>query len=539
MRKSIEILKYLLKAKTECIWINTFEETEAINDIKEIIAKGQDTRGYELYLWSLAQGLTKEPLLPAEKKLEPIRGTNNIQNLFKFIQERSTLSNGEKRQRSTIFVLRDFQVTFTDASARRWIRDLKESYIKSVYAPIIIIAPSSKIPSDLAKLFYVIDYDLPNIEELKSIVNMHNNRLKKAKEQGKRYTPLTDEEMDKVASACSGLTLSEANTFLQISTVKDKTIDINFIMQSKIQSVKKSGVLDYKIPKVTLDNVGGNNAVVDYLNEVKDLFSKEAQDFGLTKPKGIMCVGLAGCGKTLIAEAFAGTMEVPLLILSMSKIMNRMVGESEKAIAQALKVAKASAPCVLLLDEAEKGLGGLASSNQSDSGITARVFQEILNFMNDNDNGVYVIMTSNDVSQLPPELTRSGRIDAQWYFSYPDKQGREDIFNIHLKKYHKSIDKSLLNAAADRLEHYTGAEIEEVVKNCMRKTFIRSRKDGNTDIIDMDLFTAIDEVIPIFDSSREKILALEHYCKGRARNSNYEAEEDIDTEDEGTNALIL
>ena len=146
---------------------------------------------------------------------------------------------------------------------------------------------------------------------------------------------------------------------LKESLTKYHTLDLNFISNSKIQAVKKSGALDYRIPKYSLNDIGGNNALKDWLYEVKDLFTDEATEFGLTKPKGYMSVGIPGCGKTALAEAFAGTMKVPLLILSINRIMNRMVGESEKKIVQALQVAKACAPCVLLLDEVEKVLGGI------------------------------------------------------------------------------------------------------------------------------------------------------------------------------------
>ena len=193
-----------------------------------------------------------------------------------------------------------------------------------------------------------------------------------------------------------------------------------------------------------MNDIGGNNALKDWLYEVKDLFTEEAAEFGLTKPKGYMSVGIPGCGKTALAEAFAGTMKVPLLILSINRIMNRMVGESEKKIVQALQVAKACAPCVLLLDEVEKVLGGVNSSNNSDSGITSRVFQEILKFMNDNDSGVYVIMTSNDVSQLPPEFTRAGRLDATWYFGLPKEEERREIFKFILTSINKIFPMNFL-----------------------------------------------------------------------------------------------
>ena len=229
--------------------------------------------------------------------------------------------------------------------------------------------------------------------------------------------------------------------------------------------------------------------------------------------------------KTMLAEAFAGMMHVPLLSLSMAKIFDHLVGSSEKRIDSALKVARSCAPCVLLMDELEKSVGGIASSNNTDSGITSRVVKSILEFLQDNDSGVYVIMTSNDVSQLPPELTRSGRLDAQWYFGLPKQDEREEVFRIHLHKRNRTISDSDIQDAAAVAKDYTGAEIEQAVKNAMRISFKRSRTDKNNDITLDDLVAGIHEVTPVSHSSREKIAALEAYCRGRARRTDEESQQ--------------
>ena len=221
---------------------------------------------------------------------------------------------------------------------------------------------------------------------------------------------------------------------------------------------------------------------------------------------------------------------MPLLSLSMGRIMSRFVGESERKIMQALDVAKASAPCVLLIDEVEKALGGINSSNNTDGGVTARVFMEILKFLNDNDYGVYIIMTSNDVSQLPPELTRQGRLDAKWFFDFPKENERKEIFKIHFSKYNKEINSDLLDLAVSKTNNFTGAEIQEIVKNTIRKSFIRFKKDNNNELKEEDITSAINEIIPISKTSKESILALKSYCSNRFRSVN--EENDCDDDDE-------
>lgn len=209
-----------------------------------------------------------------------------------------------------------------------------------------------------------------------------------------------------------------------------------------------------------------------------------------------------------------------MLSLNMSKIMNKLVGESEKKIDQAFRIAKACAPCVFLFDEVEKALAGTKSSNASDAGTTSRVFSTVLKFLNDNNNGVFVVMTSNDVTQLPPELTRSGRLDAMWYFSLPTEDERKDIFRIHLGKTGKEITESVIDAAAQATENYTGAEIKDIVKQAMWKAYKRFKEDSVNTLTEEDITLAAKEIIPIYRSSQEKIAYLEDWVQGRARYTN-------------------
>lgn len=196
-----------------------------------------------------------------------------------------------------------------------------------------------------------------------------------------------------------------------------------------------------------------------------------------------------------------------------------MVGASEQKIDQAFRVAKACAPCVMLWDEVEKILSGTRSSNASDAGTTSRVFAKCLEFLND-DNDVFVVMTSNDVTQLPPELTRSGRLDAMWYFSLPTEDERREIMRIHLNKTGKPVTEELIEVGVRNSNHFTGAEIKECVKAAMRKAFQRYLVDHNNSLTEADLTEAALEVIPLYESSKEKIAYLEEWVRGRARYTN-------------------
>ncbi len=534
MRECMTDLINSIKSRKSCIWIKTQEESLTIKDIRQISMINLPKAN--IVIWSQTEGATIYNSVDNSSSDKHIKKLANIDNLFSFIKLNTYggTDNNDKiiKPESNIFILRDYNNLFNDPKSIRFIRDLKEYHRqKEAYNPIIILSQIDNIPTQLTRLFKLIDYGLPNRNEILSYMNETINNIKAVSlKQNKQCKIPTQEELNNLVNSCLGLTIQEIQETVIESFIKFKEANLDFITQKKIESIQKSGVLDYKIPNITLEDIGGNEVIKQWLLEMKELFSDEAKEFGLKKPKGYLSVGVPGAGKTCLAEAFAGTMHMPLLSLSMGRIMSRFVGESERKIMQALDVAKASAPCILLIDEVEKALGGINSSNNTDGGVTARVFMEILKFLNDNDYGVYIIMTSNDVSQLPPELTRQGRLDAKWFFDFPKENERKEIFKIHFSKYNKEINSDLLDLAVSKTNNFTGAEIQEIVKNTIRKSFIRFKKDNNNELKEEDITSAINEIIPIFKTSKESILALKSYCSNRFRSVNEENDYDDDDE---------
>lgn len=534
MRECMTDLINSIKSRKSCIWIKTQEESLTIKDIRQISMINLPKAN--IVIWSQTEGATIYNSVDNSSSGKSIKKLANIDNLFSFIKLNTYggTDNNDKvvKPEPNIFILRDYNNLFNDPKSIRFIRDLKEYHKqKEAYNPIIILSQIDNIPTQLTRLFKLIDYGLPNRNEILSCMNETINNIKAVSlKQNKQCKIPTQEELNNLVNSCLGLTIQEIQETVIESFIKFKEANLDFITQKKIESIQKSGVLDYKIPNTTLEDIGGNEVIKQWLLEMKELFSDEAKEFGLKKPKGYLSVGVPGAGKTCLAEAFAGTMHMPLLSLSMGRIMSRFVGESERKIMQALDVAKASAPCVLLIDEVEKALGGINSSNNTDGGVTARVFMEILKFLNDNDYGVYIIMTSNDVSQLPPELTRQGRLDAKWFFDFPKENERKEIFKIHFSKYNKEINSDLLDLAVSKTNNFTGAEIQEIVKNTIRKSFIRFKKDNDDELKEEDITSAINEIIPISKTSKESILALKSYCSNRFRSVNEENDYDDDDE---------
>lgn len=358
MRDSMKEVQLLLRARCECIWINTYEEAEVIKDLREIVQK--EHRNMKFFVWSNTEGLKNFPIVKGEKIEEPDMKLREIPALFAKIRNdlNGTISD-DKSSTGGIFVLRDLHNLMNDPRTRRCIRDIKE-YQHNKYMPLIVIAPVSEVHEEVARLFKVVDYELPNKALIRDMIRVHNNRMIDAVEtKGKtEYKPINEDEFDDIINACTGLTIKEIDNLLFQSIIKFKTFNLEYILKDKIEAVKKSGMLDYRQPAITLNDIGGHAVLKDYLLEVKEQFTPAAREFGLEMPKGALFLGVQGAGKTAMAEAFAGTLGVPLLILNLAKVLSRFVGDSEAKIERALSIARATAPCVLLLDEMEKAIGG-------------------------------------------------------------------------------------------------------------------------------------------------------------------------------------
>ena len=535
--KSLHEIAYHLCARRPIIWVETFEEERFIEDLIFLIEDAKEGESdipnilptslskYDFYGWSYNRGLqelgTKYPGL----HIKDINiATKDPINVFPLIQEEQ-----EDHEKPTVkgFIFKDLHRFLGNGGAQviRGLRDLTE-YNHERYVPIIIVAPEVAIPPEIEKLTTVVTYDFPTEEEIQDLVESSVATLKELNKQRKelgtdkgiRKVP-TKEQQKALVRSCLGLTRSEIILTFQHSLQKYNEISSEAIIEEKMQLIKKSGALEFKIPKKKFENIGGNEFFKEWVDEIEHAMTEEARAFGNPAPKGYVALGIPGTSKTLGAEALAQRFKTPMLRLDMSKILDRLVGGSEKNVDKAFRVAKACAPCVLLVDEIEKNLGGINSSNSSDSGTLSRVFSKFLEFMEE-DNGVFVIMTANDVSQLPPELSRSGRTEKTWFFGLPTLEERIEIFRIHLDLTEKKYDTKIIKQAAEETANYTGAEIEAAVRGSIRKAYIRYMKDKKDEITKDDLLQSIKETIPLYKSYKEELKALEAWSNNRVHHAS-------------------
>ena len=317
---------------------------------------------------------------------------------------------------------------------------------------VILLSPFFKLPPEIEKYVTIINAPLPNKEELKK-------RLKLITKDN----PINNEDLEKLLiDAAAGLTDTEADLAFRLAKVKvglNSKKAIQIIANEKQQIIKKSGILDYYQVNEDLDkSVGGLNNLKKWLKLRSKAFERRAKEFGLKEPKGILLLGVPGCGKSLTAKSIANEWKQPLLRLDIGKVFQAEVGSSENNIRMAIETAEAVAPCVLWIDEIEKGLS--VGGGEKDGGTNSRVFSTILTWMQEKTKPVFVVATANNISDLPPELLRKGRFDEIFFVDLPTKEERKQIFGIHLNKYNQlnGIDLDIISKQA---KFFNGAEIED------------------------------------------------------------------------------
>lgn len=549
MRQCMNKLVNLLRAKDSLIFVNTYEENALVKEICNASRLVNEKHlSYKLptniYVYTRPDGLYKLDIMnPLE--LKPENFIKEVKNHLMALDYISAIQNGVKKNKedlmqmagiassslrgneedkkgSSIFIFKDMHLYFNDKDFIRKIRSLKEEYKdKKAYCPIIFTAPVMEFPPELEKIFTVFDFELMNREDIKKMISPMVIKI-----CSNKPVEEVSEIINSLTSACMGLTEREITRALAHSLAKNnkEKIDRADIYEEKLQIIRKSNALDYIEPSHNIDDLGGCANFKEWIYKVKEAITPEAKEFGIPQPKGAMLVGVPGTSKTVSAEILASYLGVPLLSLDMAKVMGSLVGQSERQIANALRVAQAVAPCVLLVDEAEKAWAGHSSSSQCDAGTLSRTMGQLLTFLNRDNTGVITIMTSNDVSILPPELTRTGRLDAQWCFDLPNPEERKEIINIYLKKNKLECGGKELDYFIKQSENYTGAEIRGAVKEMLVSCFYRQKNNGveefNRKLTINDIDAGLSSIVTIYKSSKEKIDGFREFAKTRYLNAS-------------------
>ena len=492
-------LETLIRARYPILYVVSCEEARVQNTVVEI-AQRRQKKAYE---WSYTGGL-----MTAGTSLQSQKGRNAATK-----DPLVALDQVIDQVEPAIFIFKDFH-PFLTRNNFAVIRKLKEIalHLKNSYKTIVLISPTLEIPTELEKEITVLNFPLPSREDLAALLDRIVEDVRDLKQV---RVELDEAGRERLLQAALGLTLTEAeNVFARIIIKQERLSgeDVKEVFSEKQQIIRKNGLLEYYATDETFDHIGGLDVLKDWLRKRALAFSEEARAFGLPAPKGILLLGVQGCGKSLCAKAVSNVWQLPLLRFDMGRMFNSLVGSSEENVRRAITVAESVAPAVLWMDEIDKALAGSQSSAQTDGGTSARVFGTFLTWLSEKRTPVFVVATANNISQLPPELMRKGRLDEIFFVDLPSEEERAEIFRIHLSRRNRQPENFDIKAFAGATENFSGAEIEEAIISALYDAFY-ARRDLTTE----DVLETLRKTVPLSKTMDEQLSRLRSWAVGRAR----------------------
>jgi SpoVK/Ycf46/Vps4 family AAA+-type ATPase len=486
-----EELNVLVQAQYPLIYMVTFEEERAEQTIAAIAQQKPQRR---LYTWTVTHGV------------------------IEYGQPRSTQHNNTvspeaavdwtiRQREAGIYVFKDLHPFLDSPAVTRCLRDAIASF-KESNKTIILMSPILSIPVELEKEVVVMDYPLPTMGELNQVLSAELDKS--------RTTQITTDVREKLLKATLGLTRDESEkVFRKARVVAGKLTEseVDIVLSEKKQLIRRNGILEYMEEDETLNSVGGLEELKHWLRQRSDAFTERAREYGLPQPKGMLILGVPGCGKSLIAKTTARLWGLPLLRLDIGRVYDgSMVGRSEANLRSALRTAESISPTILFIDEIDKAFAGTAGSADSDGGTSSRIFGTFLTWMQEKTSPVFVMATANRVERLPGEFLRKGRFDEIFFVDLPNEEERKDIFRIHLNKRRRDISRFDFDQLTKVCEGFSGAEIEQGLISAMYEAFAQGREFTQLDII-----AAIRSTLPLSKTMNEQVTALRDWARQRAR----------------------
>lgn len=490
-------LRTRLAAAFPLLSMVTPEESRAILMLARIATE----TGRTLFTWSITKGI--ERMADDGSFVNAAEG-GSPGALAAALSGAAPFMTGVKK---AIVAILDFEPYFRDPVVVRALRDAIP-LAKSKGITGVFLGPKLELPIDLHREVASVDLHLPDAEELAALVEV--THAANAKRKGLELPK--GAELARLVDSARGLTVEEAENAFALSIVRSGQFSHEIVAAEKARAVKTSGALEIlAAPAGGLENVGGLSAVKDWIRTRGKAFSPEAKAYGLPNPKGLLAVGVQGCGKSLAARAAAATLGLPLVRLNVGALFGSLVGQSEANVRQALKTIDAIAPCVVMVDELEKAFAGTGAGKSHDGGTGSRVLGEFLTWTQERESPVFVMATANDVSALPPELLRRGRWDTMMFVDLPTAEERAEILRIHLAKRKRSSKGMDLEVLAEASEGFSGAELEQCITDALFEAFA----DGAREPKQADLLAAIKGTVPLSRTMAQQVGALREWAATR------------------------
>ena len=487
-----EEINVLIQAQYPLIYLVTSEEERTERAIAMIAQAKSNQR--RVFIWTVTHGIVEY-------------GQSRHVTQHNTVSPEAAIQWVIQQKEPGIFIFKDLH-PFIDAPATtRWLRDAIASF-KDAQKTIILMSPMQQVPIELEKEVVVLDYPLPDLTELNQVLSRQLEQTKVRR--------TTTETREKLLKAALGLTRDEAEKVYRKAQVKAGRLteaEVEIVLSEKKQLIRRNGILEYIEQDETLDSVGGLEELKRWLKQRSNAFTERAREYGLPQPKGMLILGVPGCGKSLIAKTTSRLWGLPLLRLDMGRVYDgSMVGRSEANLRNALKTAESISPAILFIDELDKSFAGSSGSSDSDGGTSSRIFGSFLTWMQEKTSPVFVMATANRVERLPGEFLRKGRFDEIFFVDLPTPEERQQIFNIHLSKRRREIARFDLEQLAKVSDGFSGAEIEQALVAAMYEAFAQDREFTQLDII-----AAIKATLPLSRTMTEQVTALRDWARQRAR----------------------
>ena len=421
------------------------------------------------------------------------------------------LANMESMTVEAVFILKDFHRHMDDPVVVRRLRDVGQKFSAN-RRTVIITSPELSVPAELAKLVEYFDLPLPDRERLHEIVRETYTRL------AKTYTlklQLDAAGVDAMAANLRGLSEEEAERAISQALVTRYALcpeSVTDVLEAKKQLLRHSGMLEFVEASDNMASIGGLENLKHWLQQRRGSWEDSAREFGLEPPRGVIILGVQGCGKSLCARAVAGEWKLPLVKFDTSAVYDKYIGETEKRIRKVFQVAEGLAPCVLWIDELEKVFAGSGPDSASaDAGVSSRLLASFLSWMQDRKAPVFVAATCNNVTVLPPELIRKGRFDELFFVDLPNQAERKQVFSIQLARRKRNPAEFDLEEVAAAAKGYSGAEIDAAVQGALYAAY-SEKKPLSTQL----LLDALSQTVPLSTTRAEEIAALREWARTRA-----------------------
>jgi len=487
-----EELNILVQAQYPLIYLVTSEEERAEQTIATIAQTKPQRR---IFIWTVTHGIVEYG--------QPRNVTQH-----NTVSPEAAVEWVIRQREPGIFVFKDLHPFVDSPAVTRWLRDAIASF-KDTQKTIILMSPVQTIPIELEKEVAVLDYPLPDMAEL-------NQVLSHQLDQSRTTRRMTTETREKLLKAALGLTRDEAEKVYRKAQVTAGRLtegEVDVVLSEKKQLIRRNGILEYIEEDETIDSVGGLEELKHWLKQRSNAFTERAREYGLPQPKGMLILGVPGCGKSLIAKTTSRLWSLPLLRLDMGRVYDgSMVGRSEANLRNALKTAESISPAILFIDEIDKAFAGSTGSADSDGGTSSRIFGSFLTWMQEKSSPVFVMATANRVERLPGEFLRKGRFDELFFVDLPNAEERKEIFKIHLSKRRRDINRFDLDQLVTVCDGFSGAEIEQALVAAMYEAFAQDREFTQLDII-----AAIKATLPLSKTMSEQVTALRDWARQRAR----------------------